>query len=57
LPTIFAVAAVASGVMAVLSFVIAHPKHQIPAVHPRPASDQLSAPDAEHRSIPAPWIW
>ncbi len=37
LPAIFAIAAVAAGVMAVLSFVIARPSHQVTALHPRPA--------------------
>ena len=37
LPAIFGAAAVASGVMAALSFVIARPENQIPALHPRPA--------------------
>jgi fucose permease len=36
LSSLFAAAAVASGVMAVLSFVIARPTHRIPALHPRP---------------------
>jgi predicted MFS family arabinose efflux permease len=37
LPTIFAFAAVAAGMMAVLSFVIARPAHAGTALHPRPA--------------------
>jgi predicted MFS family arabinose efflux permease len=37
LPAIFGAAAVASLVMAALSFVIARPTHKIPALHPRPA--------------------
>ena len=37
LPAIFAIAAVAAGVMAVLSFVIARPSHHVTALHPRPA--------------------
>ena len=37
LPAIFGAAAVASLVMAALSFVIARPTHRIPALHPRPA--------------------
>jgi predicted MFS family arabinose efflux permease len=37
LPAIFAVAAVAAGVMAVLSFVIARPDNTVSALHPRPA--------------------
>ena len=36
-PAIFAIAAIAAGAMAVLSFVIARPTHQVTAVHPRPA--------------------
>jgi MFS family permease len=49
LPAIFAAAAGASAVMAVLSFVIARPIHQISALHPRPAADQLSAPQGGPR--------
>jgi predicted MFS family arabinose efflux permease len=37
LPAIFAIAAIAAGAMAVLSFVIARPSHQVTALHPRPA--------------------
>jgi MFS family permease len=37
LPAIFGFAAVAAGVMAVLSFVIARPDRTVTAVHPRPA--------------------
>ena len=37
LPAIFAIAAVAAGAMAVLSFVIARPRHHVTALHPRPA--------------------
>jgi hypothetical protein len=37
LPAIFAIAAVGAGVIAVLSFVIARPSHQVTALHPRPA--------------------
>jgi predicted MFS family arabinose efflux permease len=37
LPTIFAIAAIAAGAMAVLSFRIARPDHTLPALHPRPA--------------------
>ena len=36
LPAIFAIAAVAAAVMAVLSFVIARPEHGVTTVHPRP---------------------
>jgi MFS family permease len=38
LPAIFGAAAVAAGVMAVLSFVIVRPSHRVTALHPRPAS-------------------
>jgi uncharacterized membrane protein YkgB len=37
LPALFGAAAVVSVVMAALSFLIARPTHQIPALHPRPA--------------------
>jgi predicted MFS family arabinose efflux permease len=37
LPAIFAIAAAAAGVMAVLSFLIARPEHRVTALHPRPA--------------------
>jgi fucose permease len=37
LPSIFAIAAIAAGAMAVLSFRIARPHHTVPALHPRPA--------------------
>jgi MFS family permease len=37
LPALFGAAAVAAAVMAALSFVIARPAHEIPALHPRPA--------------------
>ena len=37
LPAIFAIAAIAAGVMAVLSFVIVRPGHHVTALHPRPA--------------------
>jgi hypothetical protein len=37
LPAIFGTAAVASILMAGLSFVIARPANQVPALHPRPA--------------------
>jgi hypothetical protein len=37
LPALFAAAAVAAAVMAGHSFVIAHPRHHVPALHPRPA--------------------
>jgi predicted MFS family arabinose efflux permease len=37
LPAIFGAAAAASGVMIVLSFVIARPRHALVALHPRPA--------------------
>jgi predicted MFS family arabinose efflux permease len=37
LPAIFAFAAIAAGAMAVLSFVIARPRHHVTALHPRPA--------------------
>jgi predicted MFS family arabinose efflux permease len=37
LPAIFAIAAVAAGVMAVLSFGITRPGHTVPSLHPRPA--------------------
>jgi FHS family glucose/mannose:H+ symporter-like MFS transporter len=37
LPTMFAIAAVAAGVLAILSFVIARPEHAVTAIHPRPS--------------------
>jgi MFS family permease len=37
LPAIFGLAAVAAGVMAVLSFVIARPSHRVTVLYPRPA--------------------
>jgi fucose permease len=37
LPAIFAIAAAAAGLMAVLSFLIARPEHRVTALHPRPA--------------------
>jgi MFS family permease len=37
LPTLFAIAAVAAGVLAILSFVIARPEHAVTAIHPRPS--------------------
>jgi predicted MFS family arabinose efflux permease len=37
LPAIFGGAAVAAGVMAVLSFIIVRPNHRVTALHPRPA--------------------
>jgi predicted MFS family arabinose efflux permease len=36
LSTLFGVAGVAAGVMAILAFVIARPHHQVVALHPRP---------------------
>ena len=38
LPALFGVAAVAAGVLAVLSFVITRPGQPVTALHPRPAS-------------------
>jgi fucose permease len=37
LPAIYAIAAAAAGLMAVLSFLIARPEHRVTALHPRPA--------------------
>jgi hypothetical protein len=52
LPAIFGFAAVAAGIMAVLSFVIARPTHHVTAVHPRPVLSTATTNSLQQGSKP-----